>query len=256
MTLLADRRLSSADVPSAVLPTLRAALQPLVALDGRVFGHEGLLRGDEPPEDLFRRAMSEGWAEALDRRAATLVMKAAATWSARDEQVFVNAPAMPVSQFAAWLSFAIEAARAAGLDACRLVVELNENQTGCDLGELAGHLARARRLGIRFALDDVDGGPRCRRFVEVLRPDFVKLDGAVVHALSEPSVQERVRNLALLCADVGAVLVAEKVETEAQVDALVDLGLNLFQGWLTGMPVSGSRPSTAGWCRPPELQVS
>ncbi len=98
MTLLADRGLSSgADIPAAVLPTLRAALQPLVTLDGRIFGHEGLLRGEQAPEDLFRRAMAEGWAEALDRRAVTLVVRAGAAWSARDELVFVNAAAMPVS---------------------------------------------------------------------------------------------------------------------------------------------------------------
>jgi EAL domain-containing protein (putative c-di-GMP-specific phosphodiesterase class I) len=240
---------SGGSVPQDVVASLTAALQPLVGLDGRVLGFEGLLRGLEAPDDLFRRAVSEGWVEALDRCAAALALHAASRWAGDDEKVFVNAAPMPVSKLADWLQHVIITARRIGIDRSRLVIELNENQTGWDQPELLRCIAGARRLGVSFALDDVDAGPRCARDIELLRPEFVKLDGAVVHAVADPSVRELVSNVVALCDRLGSVLVAEKVETEGQVDALIALGVRHFQGWLTGIPVAGSRPSTRGWSR-------
>jgi EAL domain-containing protein (putative c-di-GMP-specific phosphodiesterase class I) len=240
---------SGADVPLAVAASLSAALQPLVGLEGRVLGYEALLRGPETPEELFRTAMARGWSQALDRCAAELALRAASRWAVGDEKLFVNAAPMPIAQLADWLQYVVVTAHQIGIDRRRLVVELNENQTGCDRPELVRCVAGVRRLGVEFALDDIDAGQRCARSINVLRPEYVKLDGAVVHAVTDPSVRAQVGEVAALCDRLGAVLVAEKVETEDQVDDLVALGVRVFQGWLTGAPVAGSRPSTRGWSR-------
>jgi EAL domain-containing protein (putative c-di-GMP-specific phosphodiesterase class I) len=70
-----------------------------------------------------------------------------------------------------------------------------------------------------------------------VQPDFVKLDITLVRGLHNDPVRRRlVQLLAELCNDLGIFVVAEGVETAPERDALVELGVDLLQGYLFARP--------------------
>lgn len=89
-------------------------------------------------------------------------------------------------------------------------------------------LGDLRRKGFPIAVDDFDG--EVSRVPAVVHADYVKVD---LHATAErlPEVVDLVRKV-----NPGAVLVVERVETQAQFDVCRDLGVDLFQGYLLHRP--------------------
>jgi EAL domain-containing protein (putative c-di-GMP-specific phosphodiesterase class I) len=119
-----------------------------------------------------------------------------------------------------------------------VVVEITEQvAVGDDDGALARSVERWAGLGVRFAVDDAGTGYSSMRRVVDLEPEFLKLDAGLVHGLAD---NDRLR--AVLAAmlgfatAVGAVLVAEGVERQVDLDVLVDAGVPLAQGYLLGRP--------------------
>jgi EAL domain-containing protein (putative c-di-GMP-specific phosphodiesterase class I) len=229
----------TADLPT---PTrVFSVYQPIVAADGRVVGFEALLRGERGgcevgAATLFAEAAAHGDVRALDRRAAASAVDGAVAWL-DDRLLFVNLAPVSFLAAATWLDALLDEVRRAGLQPTQVVVELNEEQSGEQLVELAALLAQARRSGLRLALDDVLGDALTEIWTEALRPDFIKLDGSLVAGLPAPGAQRAVHRVCRVAARVGAAVVAEQVETQAQLDLLRRYDIELFQGWLTGAPV-------------------
>ncbi|MBL38432.1 MAG: hypothetical protein CMP07_08485 [Xanthomonadales bacterium] len=130
----------------------------------------------------------------------------------------------------------------------RLVLELVEFHGPVRL-EMARHaLRRLRRMQVMIALDDFGPGhPNLDVLAEGL-VDFVKLDRSLVRALDESPRQSGVlQGIVALAAGTGTTLVAEGIETPAQLDALRRLGIEWMQGFLFGRPDALTRrPSTGG----------
>ena len=94
-----------------------------------------------------------------------------------------------------------------------------------------------RDLGYRIAVDDLGRAmPGSTRFA-ALEPDIVKLDMSLVrNSDSEPVKRKLIGSMAALCRDLGMLVVAEGIETEAERDVVVDLGCDFLQGYLIGRP--------------------
>jgi EAL domain-containing protein (putative c-di-GMP-specific phosphodiesterase class I) len=75
-----------------------------------------------------------------------------------------------------------------------------------------------------------------------VRPEVVKLDKALVRQLPDDSARTMIRAVIDHAHRLGAVVVAEGVETERLADEVSALGADLGQGWLFGRP---SRPRAA-----------
>ena len=77
-----------------------------------------------------------------------------------------------------------------------------------------------------------------------LRPDIIKIDGELVDGIDENPVKRAFATaLKALGAELGANIVAEAVETPAQLDTLTRLGIEYGQGFLLGRPVSEPFPT-------------
>ncbi len=79
-----------------------------------------------------------------------------------------------------------------------------------------------------------------------MEPDFVKLDMSLIRGLHQSSLKRRlVRSMTSLCQEMGLGVIAEGVETPEERDSLVDLGLDLLQGYHFSKP---ARPfAQANW---------
>jgi predicted signal transduction protein with EAL and GGDEF domain len=121
----------------------------------------------------------------------------------------------------------------------RVVIEITEHEQVSNYPRLASRLAALRGRGARTAIDDTGAGHASLNHLIELRPDYIKLDRAFVRGLdSDAGKKALVRNMLRLARDLGAELIAEGIETEAELAALNDLDVPLGQGYLLGRPAA------------------
>jgi EAL domain-containing protein (putative c-di-GMP-specific phosphodiesterase class I) len=216
--------------------------QPIVELDtGRTVAFEALLRvtgrdGPVPPGDLFGAAASGGWSQALDQVARRSAIIGAAGWLG-DRSLFVNFVPSSIYDPNVCLRTTEQAAREAGIGMDKLVFEVVETERIRDIDHLRRIFARYHAMGARVALDDLGSGYASLAVAAELRPDVVKVDGGVVRRLPDDGdacgfVLEAVTQ----ARSIGAVVLAEGVETQEQAELAVGLGVTLAQGWHFGHP--------------------
>jgi hypothetical protein len=118
-----------------------------------------------------------------------------------------------------------------------VVVELTGGaDAGDPLGvrEIVDHL---RRRGARIAVDDAGARFGTLQRITALRPQFIKIDAAVIADVDHDETRvAMVRTLAEFAGRIDAVLIAEGVERLEQLDVLVRLGVPLAQGFAIGVP--------------------
>jgi EAL domain-containing protein (putative c-di-GMP-specific phosphodiesterase class I) len=128
-----------------------------------------------------------------------------------------------------------EALEAAGrLD--RLVVELSSVAPPVDEDSLADAAAQLRAAGATVAVDDVGGGTATLRQIATVRPEFVKLDAALVSGLHRDDAKRViVDTIGHLASELDAWIVAQGVSQIEELDALIGLRAPLAQGPLIGV---------------------
>jgi EAL domain-containing protein (putative c-di-GMP-specific phosphodiesterase class I) len=121
----------------------------------------------------------------------------------------------------------------------RLILEVTENSL---LEETPGLIAAISRLiadGIHFAVDDMGAGYSGLRQITTVRPNYIKLDRSLISGIdTDPDRGALVAAMLGYVHQTGGHLVAEGVETEAELQTLLDLGVTLIQGYLLGRPGS------------------
>jgi EAL domain-containing protein (putative c-di-GMP-specific phosphodiesterase class I) len=102
------------------------------------------------------------------------------------------------------------------------------------------------RAGVHLVIDDLGTGYSNLNLIADLEPRVVKLDRALVTALDrKPRQQKVVSMIVRLCSELGAVVVAEGIETVEELQAVRDCGAQLGQGYLFARP--GFPAPTAEW---------
>jgi EAL domain-containing protein (putative c-di-GMP-specific phosphodiesterase class I) len=121
--------------------------------------------------------------------------------------------------------------------ASRTVLEVTERASLDDVKDVRERVAALRRMGYRIALDDIGAGYAGLSSFAVLEPDVVKLDMSLVRDVqSSPTKQKLIRSMTTLCEGLSIVVVAEGVETRAELDVCIDLGCDYFQGYYFAKP--------------------
>jgi EAL domain-containing protein (putative c-di-GMP-specific phosphodiesterase class I) len=134
----------------------------------------------------------------------------------------------------------------------RIVLELTEHAEVEDYAPLIQALAPLRFRGLRVAADNTGSGLFSLRHVMHLRPEIIKLDRSLVAGIDTAASQRFFgRSMVDLAKQVGADLVAEGVETRAELNAVTALGMAAGQGYFLGRP-SVRPPEWARWRSPAE----
>jgi EAL domain-containing protein (putative c-di-GMP-specific phosphodiesterase class I)/GGDEF domain-containing protein len=130
-----------------------------------------------------------------------------------------------------------------GEDRKKLMVEVTESAKLEDLGRAAKAVDRLRARGHVICLDDFGAGASSLPYLQQLHVDLVKIDGIYIRNIHD-SVRERaiVEGVLTTCKCLGIRTVAEMVEKEDQHRILLDLGVDLGQGWLYGRPAAEIPP--------------
>jgi EAL domain-containing protein (putative c-di-GMP-specific phosphodiesterase class I) len=102
---------------------------------------------------------------------------------------------------------------------------------------------RLRALGFRVAIDDMGAGYAGLASLALIEPEIVKIDMSLVRGIEASLTRHRlVAALAQACFGLGYRVVAEGVETAAERDALVGIGVSLLQGYLFAKPTKDFLP--------------
>ncbi|MGA2012362.1 MAG: EAL domain-containing protein, partial [Solirubrobacteraceae bacterium] len=92
-------------------------------------------------------------------------------------------------------------------------------------------------LGVRFAVDDMGAGYSGLRQITTVRPSYLKLDRSLISGIDGDSDRGALVTAMLGYAhQTGGYLVAEGVETQAELDTLTRLGVELVQGYYLARP--------------------
>ncbi len=120
----------------------------------------------------------------------------------------------------------------------RVVLEVTEHAAVANYAELSARLHPFRLRGLRLAVDDAGAGHSSFRHVLDLRPDTIKLDMSLTRNIDRDHGRQALAGaLAMFGRAMGSQIVAEGVETPAELDALRRVGVTKVQGYLTGRPM-------------------
>jgi diguanylate cyclase (GGDEF)-like protein len=210
--------------------------QPVVDLEtGQVGAAEALARFQDTSRTTaqwFSDAAHVDRSAELELKAVAMVLADSESWE-RDVWFNLSASVLVAPGVAALL---------AGRDLRHFVVELSEHEQVSDYASLRRALAPFRERGLRVAVDDVGAGFSSLRHVLELSPDVIKLDISLVQGLpADPVRRALVTALVAFARQAGAVVVAEGIETEAELQALRGTGVRLGQGFHLGVPMDPDR---------------
>jgi EAL domain-containing protein (putative c-di-GMP-specific phosphodiesterase class I) len=219
-------------------------LQPIVdVLAGVADGVEALARFDspQPPDEWFAQAEPVGLRLALELAAARTAL------AALDRPGHVGYLSLNLSPEA--ILSEDFTTLVAVTDPRRLVIEITEHAAVEDYDALVTALRRPRAEGVRLAVDDAGAGYASLKHILELSPDFIKIDLSLVRDIHLDQVRQALVTLLVHFArQVDAVLVAEGVEQQAELDTLVGLGVRHMQGYLLCPPCAD--PPSSGFLTP------
>ena len=217
--------------------------QPIVAMQsGRITSCEALLRWRHPergivsPGEFIGIAEEVGLIAQIGRVVLDKACREAMLWPP-SVSVAVNISAIHFRADAVVQDVAGALART-GLDPTRLVVELTESALMQDDVSALSTLTRLRELGVRIALDDFGTGYSSLSYLQSFPLHKIKIDRSFVSGGRETQKDQTLLvGIARLCKELGLTVVAEGVETVAQLDNLARMGaIDEVQGYLLARP--------------------
>jgi len=209
----------------------RTVFQPVIDLrSGETVGHEALTRFQDgvAPDIWLAEAATVGRRTELD----VAMLEAAVGAAARlPENTWLGTNVSPAA-----IEDQERLERALNRASRPVVLEVTEYERVDDYGALS-EAVRRLRPEVRLAVDDAGAGYASLRHVLMLRPDFVKLDQEWIRGVEgDAARQALIGALVLFSERTASVLIAEGVETEAELDTLRALGVELGQGFFLGRP--------------------
>jgi EAL domain-containing protein (putative c-di-GMP-specific phosphodiesterase class I)/CheY-like chemotaxis protein len=244
--LVEQRRENQKQVIHELLKVIEEGLvtphfQPIYSLNPfRLFGFEVFSRPSagrllKTPADLFQAAMKYNMYYALEmmcwRKALDIVSR-----HTRSEHVFLNcSPYMVENQKFAAVRDIFENSH---VPFDNVVLEITERSSVNEQDLYYDRLGEYRDQGFRFAVDDVGAGYASLESIAMTKPEIVKIDAHIVRNVHEDAVKRSIiKFIVAFCRENAIDVVAEGVETQEEMDAVVALGVSAVQGYYLYRPV-------------------
>lgn len=217
---------------------IRMAFQPIVDIKSkRIISYEALVRGPE--------GQGAGWVFEqvnddnryyFDQACRVKAIETAARLGC-DTYLHINFLPNAVYNPETCIKATIEAADLYGFDLTKLIFEVTESEQIIDKDHLQTIFSSYSQRGFKTAIDDYGSGFARLDWLIDLRPDILKLDMQLIRDIHlSPNKQDVVKEALRQCQLQGTQLLAEGIETEDELDCLVDIGIHLFQGYYFARP--------------------
>jgi EAL domain-containing protein (putative c-di-GMP-specific phosphodiesterase class I)/AmiR/NasT family two-component response regulator len=212
---------------------LQILFQPILDLrDRRVVGLEALARFSGPPnrspELWFREAAGLGLGEDLELTAIRIALRSL-DCVPPDAHLAVN-----TSHRTAMSPRLLDVL--SQVDASRIVVEITEHEQADDYEAFRRSLEALRRRGVRVAIDDAGAGFSLRHAL-ALDPHILKLDISLTRDIDNDRARRALASaLVRFAEEMDVTMIAEGIESDAELQELLGLGVMYGQGFLLGVP--------------------
>lgn len=221
--------------------------QAQVNYDNQVVGVEALVRWHHPergmvsPAAFIPMAEEMGLILPLGRWVLETACAQLALWAQvppmADLSIAVNVSARQFLQ-TDWVNQVLAILEQTGANPHRLKLELTESVLARNVQDIIGKMALLKAQGIGFSLDDFGTGYSSLSYLKLLPMDQLKIDTSFVRdILTDPNDAAIAQMVIALAQTLGLAVIAEGVETEAQRDALENLGCHAYQGYLYSKPL-------------------
>mgnify|MGYP003110758178 CR=1 FL=1 len=221
--------------------------QPIAGLQQAGFiAYEALTRpgpesGFDSADQLFDAAEEHDLIWDLERVTRRAALNAAADWPA-GVQLFLNATPEVIADERFAETILAEIAEIDGLTPSRIVLEVTERSENRHVGGLQRQTALLQRHGFKVAIDDVGAGTSGLNRIMLLRPQWLKLDRALITNIDQDPVRTNlIRFLTHFGRLSGVSIIAEGIERVEELERVVHLGVDAVQGYLLGRPGTADR---------------
>lgn len=222
---------------------IHTVFQPIVQLDnGSVYAYEALSRIDgispfSGPEDIFNAARNFGMTANLEKLCRRQALLTAHRLNA-DVPITLNvSPAIlncPDHEKGMTVSLVEELF----LVREKVILELTEKCSIENDRLFRKTVEYYRDQGFRVAVDDLGAGYAGLNMLIQTEPFMVKIDRSLISGIDKHARKRMlIESLVSFCSKINALVVAEGVETENELDALVEMKVDLGQGYLFGKPL-------------------
>lgn len=225
----------------------RLYFQPVVNRDGKVIGHEALIRWIHPvrgmvlPGQFIPVAEQTGLIQEIGQWVLSMACKQLNVWSEDAVKshwtlsVNVSAKQFRDMDFVGKVQDAI---RQSGADPRRLWLELTESMFQTDIEQTIEKMKALQDIGVHFSLDDFGTGYSSLSVLKLLPLDQLKIDRSFVRdVIDDPNDAAIVHTILALAGILNLTVVAEGIESSEQFDFLEQHGCQAFQGYFFGKPV-------------------
>jgi EAL domain-containing protein (putative c-di-GMP-specific phosphodiesterase class I) len=220
--------------------------QPQIEIrTGRIVGIEALIRWNHPTLGLLGPGQFISIAEEAGLIMAIWEWVLVAALIQHNEWLAQGLPAITIAvnlssvQFSdpALAEHVEEIARVVGVPLDYLELEVTESMLLVDSDSAHRTLESLRAMGVKIAIDDFGTGYSSLSYLRRLPLDKLKLDQSFIRDAGNERDMAITRAIISMAQSLNLAVVAEGVETQAQVDLLLSLGCTMVQGFLLGRPM-------------------
>ncbi|WP_447121950.1 bifunctional diguanylate cyclase/phosphodiesterase [Glaciimonas sp. GG7] len=221
--------------------------QPQMNGDGAVTGAEGLVRWQHPrrglvlPGEFIQLAEDTGLILPLGMWVLETACAQLATWATQPETAqLILAVNVSVRQFrhVDFVETVLKVLDQSGANPYLLKLEITESLMVDNVEATIAKITALKERGVRFSLDDFGTGYSSLYYLKRLPLDQLKIDQSFVRdILTDPNDAVIAQSIIALASSLGLTVIAEGVETEAQMNFLADHGCHDYQGYLFSKPL-------------------
>jgi EAL domain-containing protein (putative c-di-GMP-specific phosphodiesterase class I) len=226
------------------------AFHPIVDLArGKVWGYEALVRGTQGQSAWqILSQVDDSLQYKFDQACRVKAIELAGRLFPRSEETRLSINFMPnaVYEPAACIRTSLETARRVGFDTRRIMFEFTENERMVDTKHVARIIAEYKRLGFITAIDDFGAGHAGLNLFANFQTDLIKIDMEIIRGITDSTARQAiVAGILVMARTLDITIIAEGIETEAELSTLRDAGIDLFQGFLFAKPAVEDLPAVS-----------
>ncbi|WP_423709852.1 GGDEF domain-containing protein [Undibacterium sp. WLX3042] len=222
--------------------SLTARFQPIVEMqNGDILGYEGLIRGpsDSPlhsPINLFKAAAAHNLTVVVEHLCRKIVLEEFFAQNLPGK-LFLNVSPECLIQRDVRYGETLDYIHQLGVNPERVIIELTEYQPTHDYALLSEAVVHYRSMGFEIAIDDLGEGFSSLRLWSELKPDYVKIDMHFIQGIDHDPVKAQfVRSIQSIAEKSATRVIAEGIETHAELLMVRDIGVACGQGYHIARP--------------------
>jgi EAL domain-containing protein (putative c-di-GMP-specific phosphodiesterase class I) len=217
------------------------AFQPIVDLSsGTVWGYEALVRGingEGAGAVLAQVTPANRYTFDQACRVKAIELAGELLPNASTARLSINFMPNAVYEPRACIRATLAASARVQFDPKRLMFEFTENERIADTEHIRNIVSEYKRMGFLTALDDFGAGYAGLGLLVKFQPDLIKIDMELLRGIDQSAPSRAiVRAIAAMASELGITVLAEGIETEAEMRTLHGMGITIMQGYLFGRP--------------------